>query len=88
MIEQQLYALAGGKFAASVLGVDPGLSTAQASFIAALFEGFENVFHLKGGILKYLEVIQPNQSLWQGSCFVFDEREGLGHGLDITGLAD
>ena len=51
-------------------------------------QGFENVFHLKGGILKYLEVIQPNQSLWQGSCFVFDEREGLGHGLDINRPAD
>jgi UPF0176 protein len=51
-------------------------------------QGFENVFHLKGGILKYLEVIPPAQSLWQGSCFVFDEREGLGHGLDITRPAD
>ena len=51
-------------------------------------QGFENVFHLKGGILKYLEVMPPNQSLWQGSCFVFDEREGLGHGLDITRRAD
>ena len=51
-------------------------------------QGFENVFHLKGGILKYLEVIPPNQSLWQGSCFVFDEREGLGHGLDINRPAD
>jgi UPF0176 protein len=51
-------------------------------------QGFENVFHLKGGILKYLEVMPPNQSLWQGSCFVFDEREGLGHGLDITRPAD
>ena len=46
--------------------------------------GFENVFHLKGGILKYLETVPPEQSLWQGSCFVFDEREGLGHGLAIA----
>jgi UPF0176 protein len=51
-------------------------------------QGFENVFHLQGGILKYLELIPPEQSLWQGSCFVFDEREGLGHGLDITRPAD
>jgi UPF0176 protein len=51
-------------------------------------QGFENVFHLKGGILKYLEMIPPKQSLWQGSCFVFDEREGLGHGLDITRPVD
>ena len=47
-------------------------------------QGFENVFHLKGGILKYLETVPPEQSLWQGSCFVFDEREGLGHGLAIN----
>jgi UPF0176 protein len=47
-------------------------------------QGFENVFHLKGGILKYLASVPPGQSLWQGSCFVFDEREGLGHGLAIA----
>jgi UPF0176 protein len=46
-------------------------------------KGFENVYHLKGGILKYLEVIPPEQSLWEGSCFVFDERGGLGHGLEV-----
>ncbi len=46
-------------------------------------QGFERVYHLKGGILKYLEEIPPQHSLWQGSCFVFDEREGLGHGLEI-----
>ncbi len=45
--------------------------------------GFENVYHLKGGILKYLETVPPEKSLWRGSCFVFDEREGLGHGLEI-----
>jgi UPF0176 protein len=46
--------------------------------------GFENVHHLKGGILKYLETVPQEQSLWQGSCFVFDEREGLTHGLQIA----
>ena len=51
------------------------------SFMRA--RGFENVYHLKGGILKYLETIPAGQSLWRGSCFVFDEREGLGHGLTI-----
>jgi len=45
--------------------------------------GFEHVYHLKGGILKYLETVPPEKSLWQGSCFVFDEREVLGHGLAI-----
>ncbi len=47
-------------------------------------QGFENVYNLQGGILKYLETIEPERSLWQGACFVFDEREGLGHGLAIT----
>lgn len=37
-------------------------------------QGFENVFHLRGGILKYLETVNPQHSLWQGECFVFDER--------------
>ena len=46
-------------------------------------QGFEKVYHLKGGILRYLETIPPEHSLWRGSCFVFDEREGLGHGLEI-----
>ena len=49
-----------------------------------LHEGFENVFHLKGGILKYLEVVKPEDSLWQGGCFVFDERVAVGHGLVPT----
>ena len=46
-----------------------------------LREGFEHIHQLKGGILKYLEVIPERESLWQGHCFVFDERAGLGHGL-------
>lgn len=44
-------------------------------------EGIKDVFHLKGGILKYLEEIPPEQSLWRGECFVFDERVSVGHGL-------
>lgn len=44
-------------------------------------EGVEAVYHLKGGILKYLEQVPKAQSLWQGECFVFDERVSLGHGL-------
>jgi UPF0176 protein len=44
-------------------------------------EGVEAVYHLKGGILKYLEDVPEDQSLWQGECFVFDERVSLGHGL-------
>jgi len=44
-------------------------------------EGVEEVFHLKGGILKYLETIPAEDSLWRGECFVFDQRVAVGHGL-------
>ena len=44
-------------------------------------QGFDEVYHLEGGILKYLETVPPNQSRWQGECFVFDERVAVGHGL-------
>ncbi len=44
-------------------------------------EGVEDVFHLKGGILKYLEEVPAAESAWQGECFVFDERVAVGHGL-------
>ena len=44
-------------------------------------EGLEDVYHLRGGILKYLEEVPESESLWQGECFVFDERVSLGHGL-------
>ena len=43
--------------------------------------GIEDVFHLRGGILKYLEEVPAEESLWQGECFVFDERVAVGHGL-------
>ncbi|WP_041528017.1 oxygen-dependent tRNA uridine(34) hydroxylase TrhO [Paracoccus aminophilus] len=46
-----------------------------------LAEGVDQVFHLKGGILKYLEDMPQEDSLWQGECFVFDKRVSLGHGL-------
>ena len=44
-------------------------------------EGVEDVHHLKGGILKYLELVPEEASLWRGECFVFDERVAIGHGL-------
>ena len=47
-------------------------------------EGFEHVYHLKGGILKYLEEVPKEQSLWEGACYVFDERVAVGHGLEIA----
>ena len=48
-----------------------------------LEHGFEDVYHLQGGILKYLEQVPPEQSLWEGECFVFDERVSVGHGLKM-----
>ena len=46
-----------------------------------LKQGFEEVYHLQGGILKYLEEIPEAESLWEGECFVFDERVTVRHGL-------
>jgi UPF0176 protein len=58
-----------------------------------LGQGFEEVYHLKGGILQYLEEVPEAESRWNGGCFVFDERVSLGHGLierpdDGSPLAD
>jgi UPF0176 protein len=50
-------------------------------------EGVEQVYHLQGGILKYLETVPAEESLWQGECFVFDERVSVGHGLAPGSLA-
>jgi UPF0176 protein len=44
-------------------------------------EGFADVYHLQGGILKYLEEVPPAESQWQGACYVFDKRVAVGHGL-------
>lgn len=44
-------------------------------------EGVAQVHHLEGGILRYLETVPEADSLWQGECFVFDERVAIGHGL-------
>ena len=47
-------------------------------------EGIEEVYHLKGGILKYLEQVPAERSLWEGDCFVFDERVAVGHDLALS----
>jgi UPF0176 protein len=49
-------------------------------------QGFREVYHLKGGILKYLEEVPKEQSKWQGECFVFDHRVAVGQGLVPTEL--
>ena len=53
----------------------------EKSTAFARAEGVEDVFHLKGGILNYLEHVPESESLWRGECFVFDERVSVGHGL-------
>ena len=45
-------------------------------------QGFDEVYHLQGGILKYLEKVPENESLWQGECFVFDNRVTVDHNLN------
>ena len=46
-------------------------------------QGFEEVYHLQGGILKYLETVEEKDSLWQGECFVFDQRVAVKHNLEV-----
>ncbi|MCR5871841.1 rhodanese-related sulfurtransferase [Sphingomonas sp. J344] len=55
----------------------------EKSTAFALSEGVEQVFHLKGGILAYLEQVPQDASLWDGECFVFDERVAVKHGLEL-----
>jgi UPF0176 protein len=50
--------------------------------------GFPEVYHLKGGILNYIEGVPETESRWRGECFVFDERVALGHGLREHGLRE
>jgi UPF0176 protein len=57
-----------------------GIRCEKASSLL-LAEGFEEVYHLKGGILKYLEIVPEYKSLWNGECFVFDQRVSVTHGL-------
>jgi len=45
-------------------------------------QGFEEVYHLEGGILKYIEEVPKEESLWQGECFVFDDRVAVNHQLE------
>jgi UPF0176 protein len=64
-----------------------GIRCEKASSLL-LAEGFGEVYHLKGGILKYLEQVPEAESRWRGECFVFDERVALGHGLRERGLRE
>ena len=76
-IQQALPALQGKKVAMFCTG---GIRCEKASsYLMGL--GLPEVYHLKGGILKYLEVVPEAESLWQGECYVFDDRVSVTHGL-------
>ncbi|HBG34295.1 MAG: hypothetical protein A2W46_07080 [Alphaproteobacteria bacterium RIFCSPHIGHO2_12_42_13] len=60
-----------------------GIRCEKASFYM-LSQGFEKVYHLKGGILKYLEEVPAKKSLWEGDCFVFDGRVAVGQDLTLA----
>ena len=59
----------------------PAVSGARRPAPICWRSGFGEVYHLKGGILRYLEGVPEQESRWRGECFVFDERVALGHGL-------
>ena len=50
--------------------------------------GFENIYQLEGGILKYIEDVSPDESLWEGECFVFDERRTVDEQLKMGNEPD
>jgi UPF0176 protein len=78
-VEQNRSELQGKKIAMFCTG---GIRCEKATaYVKSL--GFDDVLHLKGGILKYLEKVPEGESLWQGECFVFDERVSVGHGLVV-----
>lgn len=82
-LEQQKGQLVGRKLAMYCTG---GIRCEKATAYARSI-GLEEVYHLKGGILKYLEDIPEEDSTWRGECFVFDERVALTHGL-VEGEAE
>lgn len=76
--ERNLNRLKGRKVAMFCTG---GIRCEKATAYMKLI-GVDDVYHLKGGILKYLEEVPAEESLWEGECFVFDERVGVRHGLE------
>ncbi|QPC88442.1 rhodanese-related sulfurtransferase [Mesorhizobium sp. NBSH29] len=78
-VEENRASLEGRKVAMFCTG---GIRCEKATaYVRSL--GLEEVFHLKGGILKYLEEVPAEESLWEGECFVFDERVSVTHGLAV-----
>jgi UPF0176 protein len=82
--DSQANALKGKKIAMFCTG---GIRCEKATAYAKQ-QGYDAVYHLKGGILKYLETVPEAESHWRGDCFVFDEREALGPGLSLKKRPD
>ena len=59
-----------------------GIRCEQASSLMKA-KGFKYIYHLQGGILNYIEKVDEEESLWQGECFVFDDRVALNHNLEV-----
>jgi UPF0176 protein len=78
--------LTGGKAPKIAMFCTGGIRCEKATALLKA-EGIDEVYHLEGGILKYLEEVPAEESLWEGECFVFDERVCLTHGLE-TGTFD
>jgi len=79
--QQELHseALAGKKVAMFCTG---GIRCEKATAYVKQ-QGIDEVYHLKGGILKYLETVPQETSMWDGECFVFDQRVSVKHGLEL-----
>jgi UPF0176 protein len=71
---------AGGRKPRVAMFCTGGIRCEKSTALMRL-RGYEEVYHLEGGILRYLDTVAPAQSLWEGECFVFDERVSVGHGL-------
>lgn len=74
-------ALLGGEWQPKVAMFCTGGIRCEKSTAFLRQEGVESIYHLKGGILAYLESVPETASLWHGECFVFDQRVAIGHGL-------
>ncbi len=76
---------AGGKKPKVAMFCTGGIRCEKSTALLKM-RGYDEVYHLEGGILKYLETVPEAQSLWAGDCFVFDERVSVGHGLKPGGF--
>lgn len=79
---EQRAALTGGSNTPKIAMFCTGGIRCEKSTAFLKSEGVEEVYHLKGGILAYLEQVEEQESLWDGDCFVFDERVSVKHGLE------